>query len=115
MYNIEIKSRLWFEETLMGATLHYRSSDSPNAVLFKVGISFDSLLTCNKAMGTKTCLWTIKDGSLTVLGDPEQLTLTFCAISGDLIQEECVLFGEELKAFRYAVNALAHRLVSQLN
>lgn len=115
MYSIEIASRLWFEETLLGATLHYRSSDAPDAVLFKVGISFDSLLACNSSMGTKACMWTIRDGSLTVLGDREQLTLTFCAVNGDLIQKECMLFGEELKAFRYAVNALAHRQLAQLN
>ncbi len=115
MYTLSIAKQMWFEETPMGATLHYRSTDGPDAILFKVGISFISLLDCNREVNSKACLWTIKDGSLSVFGDPEQLTLTFCAVNGEFYQAGCSLYGEELKAFRYAINALAFRPVLQLN
>ncbi len=112
---ITIASRLWFEETLLGGTLNYRSTEDPDAILFKVGMSFDSLRVLAAAFSTPACLWTIKDGSLSVYGDYEQLTLTFCSVDGTLLQAGLSLYGEELRIFKYAVNALAFRKEVALN
>src|SRR5712664_1566469 len=99
---ITIAPRLWFEETILGGTLNYRSSDDPDAVLFRVGMSFKSLIECYKNLAKPACLWSIRDGSLSVYGDYEELTLTFCSVDGTLIQAGVSLYGEELKAFKYA-------------
>ena len=115
MNSITIAPRLWFEETLLGATLNYQTSDDQDAVLFRVGLSFQSLLDCDKNVARPACLWTIRDGSLSVYGDYEELTLTFCSVQGTLIQKALSLYGEELKAFKYAVNALACRKKVCLN
>jgi hypothetical protein len=115
MNSITIAPRLWFDETLLGATLNYRSSDDDNAILFRVGLSFQSLVDCDKRVAQSACLWTIRDGSLSVYGDNEELTLTFCSVVGTLIQLGVSLYGEELKAFKYAINALACRKKICLN
>ena len=112
---ITISPRLWFEETLLGATLNYRSSDDDDAVLFRVGMSFQSLLDCNHSVMQQACLWTIRDGSLSVFGDQEEMTLTFCSVRDTLIQSGVSLIGEELNGFKYAVNALAYRKKVALN
>ena len=112
---ITISPRLWFEETLLGATLNFRDSDEEDAVLFKVGMSFKSLSDCNYSVMQQACLWTIRDGSLSVFGDQEEMTLTFCSVQGTLIQRGVSLIGEELDAFKYAVNALAYRRKVALN
>jgi len=112
---ITINPRLWFEETLLGATLNYRSSDDRDAILFRVGMSFQSLIDCHRSSSKPACLWTIRDGSLSVYGDFEELTLTFCSVEGTLIQAGVSLYGEELLAFKYAVNALAYRKEVALN
>jgi len=109
MNSITIAPRLWFDETLLGATLNYQCSDETSGVLFRVGLSFQSLLDCDKCLTRPACLWTIRDGSLSVYGDYEELTLTFCSVQGKLIQAGLSLYGEELKAFKYAINALAVR------
>ena len=113
--SITIAPRLWFEETLLGATLNYQSSENADSVLFRVGMSFQSLLDCDKNLAKPACLWTIRDGSLSVYGDFEELTLTFCSVEGTLIQLGVSLYGEELKAFKYAVNAMACRRMVCLN
>ena len=114
--SITIAPRLWFEETLLGATLNYQSSTNPEeGVLFRVGMSFQSLIDCDTRLSQPACLWTIRDGSLSVYGDFEELTLTFCSVEGTLIQVGLSLYGEELDAFRYAVNALASRQKAALN
>ncbi len=115
MNAISISSKLWFEETLLGATLNYQSEDLVNAIHFKVGLSHQSLQDCDKNLAKPACLWTIRDGSLSVYGDYEEITLTFCTIEGTLIQTGVSLFGEELKAFKYAMNALACRKQVCLN
>ena len=112
---ITISPRLWFEETLLGATLNYRSSDDEEAIHFRVGMSFQSLMDCNRSVMQQGCLWTIKDGSLSVFGDQEELTLTFCSVQGTLIQSGLSLYGEELNGFKYAINALAFRKKVALN
>ena len=112
---ITIAPRLWFEETILGATLNYRSSEEADAVLFRVGMSFKSLLDCHRSASKPACLWTIRDGSLSVYGDFEELTLTFCSVEGTLIQAGVSLYGEELQAFKYALNALAFRKEVALN
>ncbi len=115
MNSIAIAERLWFEETLLGATLNYRSSEDPDCVLFRVGISFQSLQDCQRELSKSGCLWTIRDGSLSVYGDSEELTLTFCSCEGPFIQAALSLFGEELKVFKYAVSAFASRKQTALN
>lgn len=115
MFTIGIADRLWFEETLLGATLHFQSGEGPAAILFKVGISFDSLAACDHAIGSRECHWHIRDGSLRVEGDPEGLDLTFSATNDHDVHAEISLYGEELKVFRYAVNALAARRAALLN
>jgi hypothetical protein len=115
MNSITIGPRLWFEETILGATLNFRSSDEPNAILFRVGLSHQSLLDCDGALGRPACRWIIHDKSLSVQGDWEELTLRFCSIEGAFIQAHISLFGEELQAFRYAVNALAFHWQALLN
>ena len=95
MNSITIAPRLWFEETLLGATLNYQSSEDEDAILFRVGLSFQSLMDCDKSVMQSACLWTISDGSLSVYGDYEELTLTFCSIVGTLIQTGVSLYGEE--------------------
>jgi hypothetical protein len=112
---ITITPHLWFEETLLGATLNCRSSDGPDAVLFRVGMSFLSLVDCYRSLSRPACLWTIRDGSLSVFGDFEELTLTFCAVDGTLIQIGLSLIGEELRLFKNAMNALAFRKEYALN
>jgi hypothetical protein len=112
---ITIAPRFWFEETVLGATLNYRSSDDADAVLFKVGMSFESLRECAKSFSRPACLWTIKDGSLSVFGDYEQLSVTFCSVEGTFLQAGVALYGEELKVFKYAVTALAFRREVALN
>ncbi len=112
---ITIASGLWFEETMLGATLNYLSSDGEDAVHFKVGMSFESLRNLARSFSRPACLWTIRDGSLSVYGDYEQLTLTFCSVDGTLIQAGLSLYGEELRMFKYAVHALAFRREVALN
>lgn len=112
---ITIAPRLWFEETALGATLNYRSSDSSDAVLFKVGMSYDSLRELARHFSRPACLWTIRDGSLSVFGDYEQLSMTFCSVEGAFLQAGLSLYGEELRVFKYAVNALAFRREVALN
>ena len=112
---ISIASCLWFEETPLGATLNFRATDGPRGIVFKVGISHDSLQGFNKSLCSSSCLWTIKDGSLTVYGDSEELSLTFCRISGEYREAAVSLYGEELEAFKTAINAFACRLQTNLN
>src|SRR5690348_16638028 len=70
---ISIANCLWFEETPLGATLNFRSSETVESILFRVGISHESLQECSEALRGLSCLWAIKDGSLTVYGDGEEL------------------------------------------
>ena len=115
MNAISIADRLWFEETALGATLNYRSSEEKDAVLFRVGISFSSLLECKNQLSQPACLWTIRDGSLSVYGDSEELTLTFCSVEGAFIQAGVSLYGEELKIFKCLVDAFASKKLACLN
>lgn len=107
MNSISVGQRLWLEETALGATLNYRSMDGPEGVLFRVGMSYQSLQQCNSELAKRDCLWTIRDGSLSVYGDSEQLTLTFCSASVPFLQTGVSLFGEELKTFKWAIHAFA--------
>ena len=91
------------------------SPDLDDAVHFRVGMSYQSLLDCNHNVMQQACLWTIRDGSLSVFGDQEEMTLTFCSVQGTLIQRGVSLIGEELNGFKYAVNALAFRKKVALN
>ena len=113
--SISIAPRLWFEETLLGATLNYQSSEDQEAILFRVGMSFQSLSDCDRQLSNPACLWTIRDGSLSVYGDFEELTLTFCSVEGAFIQAGVSLYGEELKIFKCLVDAFASKKLACLN
>jgi len=106
---INIGSRLWFDETPMGGTLNFQASEGPNGLLFQVGISFVSLRACSTKLGHHFSSWKIRDGSLAVYGDHEELSLHFSSADGQGYRADHVLRGKELKAFRYAVDALAGR------
>ena len=112
---IPIAQNLWFEEDPRGATLTCQAGEGEEATYFHVGISHQSLLEMNSALATSTPNWIIRDGSLLVEGDKEELTLHFCARQGPAVEAELSLFGLELKAFRWAINAFALRRSALLN
>ena len=115
MYPITIAPRLWFEETVLGATLNYFTSDDPDATLFQVGLCYNSLSECDKALGRSGFVWTIRDGSFSINGDEEELRLRFSSVGGPSAEARVSLFGPELEAFRAVVNALAVRQRINLN
>ena len=115
MNSITVAEKLWFEETMLGATLNFCSQEHPEGVLFRVGISFKSLEECSQQLQGNSTMWAIKDGSLTIYGDREQLTLTFTSVDGQYLESALSLYGEELKVFKYAVNAFAARNRTYLN
>jgi hypothetical protein len=115
MNSISIADQLWFEETILGATLNYRSLKGGESVLFRVGMSFQSLQDCNHQLTQSSCLWTIRDGSLSVQGDIEGITLRFSSANGGAFRSELALYGEELRTFKYAIDAFASRRQTSLN
>ncbi len=112
---IPIAQNLWFEEDPRGATLTCQAGEGDEATFFHVGISHQSLLEMNRALATSTPEWVIRDGSFLVHGDKEELTLRFCTHEGTALEAELSLFGLELKAFRWAINAFALRRSALLN
>jgi len=110
MTPIQIARHLWFEETAMGGTLNFQVAGKPESILFKVGISHDSLKACNVALSSHFAAWKIRDGSLSLYGDREEVALHFSAVDGSDVRADLVLRGKELYAFRYAINALSQRL-----
>jgi len=112
---IHIGEQLWFEETQLGSTLNFHFADIPGGILFKVGISYESLMECSKALDKLFSAWSIRDGSLALYGDREQLSLHFSAVDGSNLYADHVLRGRELRAFRYAISALAQREGFQRN
>ena len=115
MNSITVAEKLWFEETVLGATLNFLSRENPEDVLFRVGISFKSLEDCCVQIQKNSTKWSIKDGSLQIYGDREQLTLRFTSVQGDPIVTAVSLYGEQLKVFKYAIHAFAARNKSYLN
>jgi len=115
MNSITVAEKLWFEETMLGATLNFWSHEQPEGVLFRVGISFKSLEECSRQLQGNSTMWAIKDGSLTIYGDREELTLTFTTVEGQYLECALSLYGEELKVFKYAINAFAARNKTYLN
>jgi hypothetical protein len=112
---ISIGERLWFEETPLGGTLHFQSSESAEGLLFQVGLSFQSLMDCAQALNGQFSQWTIRDGSLHVFGDHEELALRFSDPEGHVQGVSHILRGKELRVFRYAVFAIAQRQAVALN
>ena len=112
---IPIAQNLWFEEDPRGATLTCQAGEGDDATFFHVGISHQSLLEINHALAASTSEWVIRDGSFLVHGDKEALTLRFCTRQGTALEAELSLFGLELKAFRWAINAFALRRSAHLN
>ncbi len=112
---IPIAQNLWFEEDPRGATLTCQAGEGDTATYFHVGISHQSLLEMNHALATATPNWIIRDGSFVVQGDKEALTLRFCTREGNVLEAQLSLYGLELKAFRWAINAFALRRSALLN
>jgi len=102
MQNITIAERLWLEPTLLGATLNF--ADQPKGWHYRVGIGFQSLGECDKALHASSSLWMLRDKSLLVEGEGE-LTLTFCP--GTEMESQLVLKGEELLTFKQAIHFLS--------
>jgi hypothetical protein len=59
--------------------------------------------------------WKIRDCSLAIYGDQEELRLHFNAPDHPDQRGDHVLRGRDLNAFRYAVHALASRFTAALN
>jgi hypothetical protein len=112
---ISIAESLWIEETHLGATLNFRSGSTSQDVLFRVGISHDSLRACYSALAAPSCFWTIRDGSFSIHGDEEGITLTFSANQNGVHQAGLSLYGEEMAAFKTAMFACACRRETALN
>jgi len=115
---IKIGSDLWFEGTYLGGTLHFQTESSieaPEGLHFQVGISFNSLLECYNRLGNSSISWKIRDQSLTLFGDQEELHLHFCNMEQPGQRADHVVRGRELKIFRYAIHALASHITSLLN
>ncbi len=107
MSSISIAQRLWFDQTFLGATLNFQAGEGPNAVLFRVGLSTQSLGACQKQLNRSSCAWTIRDQTLTITGDGEELCLTFCVTDGSGLQASISLYGEELETFKIVVQGFA--------
>jgi hypothetical protein len=112
---IEIADRLWIEQTLLGATLNYCTDEGSQGVLFRVGISGRSLRECSRQLSLPLCLWTIGDGSLRVYGDSDEIALSFITVPQGLTRAEFCLSGEQVVAFRRAIDGLASRYQVALN
>ena len=115
MQSINVADRLWFDEDLLGATLNFYSDCRPGGVLFRVGISFQSLQQCNIALSTSVCDWAIADGSLSIIGDREELSVAFTSLQGGDLQSVVKLRGIPLKTFKYVVSSLAFRQLISRN
>jgi len=112
---IAIGSDLWFEGTQEGGTLNFKTGVGQENLLFQVGISRASLEDCYRKLGKSIIEWKIRDCSLALFGDQEELRLHFCALEQPRHSAEHVLRGRELRIFRYAIYALASRFTSLLN
>ena len=101
MQTITIAEQLWLEPTLLGVTLNF--TDRPHGWHYRVGIGFQSLSDCDKALKEVNCSWTMRDKSLTIEGERD-ITLTFCP---GTYMERCVKLNyEELHAFKNAIHYL---------
>jgi hypothetical protein len=112
---INIGSQLWFEGTYQGGTLNFRTDEDSDSLHFQVGISHASLAECYRLMSNTVIEWKIRDCSLTLIGDQEELRLHFCSLDRPDQSADHVLRGRELRAFRYALHALASRYTALLN
>jgi len=112
---INIDADLWFEGSHEGGTLNFRSIEGAEKLHFMVGISYRSLLDCYEKLGQGLIEWKIRDCSLAIYGDQEELNLHFSAPDRPDQRADHVLRGRELSAFRYAVHALASRFTALLN
>lgn len=106
---ITIGNQLWFESSYLGGTLNFRTGEGPDSLHFQVGISHASLSECYNSMSASFIEWSIRDCSLSVYGDQEELRLHFNSIDRPDLRADHVLRGRELRAFRYALHALACR------
>ena len=112
---ITIGSQLWFEGTYQGGTLNFKTGEGPDSLHFEVGISHASLYECYRNTSDAFVQWRIRDCSLSIFGDQEELRLHFCATDRPDQRADHILRGRELKAFRYALHALASRFTALLN
>jgi hypothetical protein len=113
---INIDEALWFEGNREGGTLNFRTEgDGPEGLHFQVGISYRSLMECYETLSRGLVEWKIRDSSLAIYGDQEELLLHFNAPDHPEQRGDHVLRGRELSAFRYAVHALGSRFTALLN
>jgi len=112
---ITIGSQLWFEGTYQGGTLNFRFGEGKDSLHFQVGISHASLFECYRSLSDATVQWRIGDCSLSIFGDQEELRLHFCATDRPDQRADHILRGRELRAFRYALHALASHHTATLN
>lgn len=112
---INIDRELWFQETPQGGTLNLQTVAAQTPLQFQVGISFASLMQLSRRISLPHVQWTIRDCSLTLLGDQEELRLHFCSLDGSNHTVDHILRGRELRLFCYAVHALASRHSASFN
>jgi len=115
MSAMSIGERLFLKDDPRGATLVCRTGEGQEAIVFQVGMSTHSLIGLNQQLSQMACLWNIADGSLSIYGDSEELTLTFCSCRGPFVEVSVSLIGDDLKAFKWAVHAFASRHTARLN
>ena len=77
-----------------------------------MGIEFQSLDECEKALKAPGTPWILQDKSLMIQEDKD-LTLTFCP--GTHLERRLVLAGEELQTFKHAIHFLSLASAPQKN
>jgi hypothetical protein len=112
---INIDADLWFEGNFEGGTLNFKTEEGAERLHFQVGISYKSLMDCYEKLGQGVIQWKIRDCSLAIHGDQEELLLHFSAPDCPGRRADHVLRGREFHAFRYAVHALASRFTALMN
>ena len=107
MGSIAIGPQMWFETNVLGATLNYQAGQGTQGILFRIGLSHQSLAQCNDQMMRSDYHWTIRDGSLAMEGDHNYLSLTFTSPQDPELEQHLTLSGRELRLFRWTIHALA--------
>ena len=83
--------------------------------MYNVALHVYEIFECYRSLSDALVQWRIKDCSLSIFGDQEELRLHFCATDRPDQSADHILRGRELRAFRYALHALASRHTALLN